>query len=1270
MNRVNPSNPDAGGSSSSSSSSSIISMSVMPQRRPEQEGDEAEDASALEQLSIRAYDQDQLEAEVFRQADQALEQQERQRQTEICLKELRPVILELQSLRQSLGKLELELKRLYGSNATWNRAQQRKAQSCLDEQEKLIVLRNTLRNKQKQLAQDLTHLKYDWALDSDFQLVQDDDGNNHEDDVSADGSRLAANETQPESIFAPENQAETDQEKKIRLGEMTAFGNVLQTKTDSNELSHYNTYVADQRRLNAQIAVDSVSKSSKAVSVGRKGQDRSRIRSRTVSSDEDESEAPPAYGTDDSDWAGTDDEADDDRKKRKRGLVDDGERADYLKRLDKWQSSHEADELNAKSEELEGGLHVPSRIWDQLYNYQRVCVQWLWELHQQKVGGILGDEMGLGKTIQIIAFLASLSFSQRRIGSGNSFGPILIVCPTTVMHQWVKEFHKWWPMFRVAVLHESGSHTGSRQSLIRSVVASKGVLITSFNGVVAFNDALVQGNFDYVILDEGHKIRNPDAKITLTVKTFPTSHRIILSGSPLQNNLKELWSLFDFIYPGKLGTLPVFMQQFSVPITQGGYSNASRVQVATAYKCATVLRDTINPYLLRRMKSDVKQHINLPEKNEQVLFCKMTDQQRDIYREYLDSGEIKSILDGRLQIFVGLINLRKICNHPDLYDGGPRNFGPNQIVTGEDDEEFGYWKRSGKMIVIEALLKLWKKQGHRVLLFSQSRQMLNILERFVRDRDYQYMKLDGTTAIGSRQTMIDKFNNSKDVFVFLLTTKVGGLGVNLTGASRVVIFDPDWNPSTDTQARERAWRIGQEKQVTIYRLMTAGTIEEKIYHRQIFKQFLVNRVLKDPKQKRFFKSNDLYELFTLNEGTSDKTETSAIFAGTGSDVKIKKSDRKSRKTQSSEGRSPSMPLALPIKRVDSLKQFDVKSSLKRIYDNAEDASNIENDDEEKKRLLERVRKISRKIASEDFSLSSSSTTSPKPNQINSSSSSSRTRKSQKSRRPEKESKKRRIDGEKISHLVKSGTYQAPKDDPEEVEKNSAEQDNYVLSKLFKKSGVHSAVQHDAIIDGEGDDYVLIEGEAEKVAKEAVESLRLSRRQCFRAEAGVPTWTGSHGSVATKPRFGKKSRNSNPSSSTALKSNKLFSGEGTKIPEVQNLLTSADLLAKMKERNRFLPSDHDNDSNQDNLFQPDHGRRNSPKNEEQEKQLELLADIRNFIAFQAKIDGQAQTYELLERFKTRLPPQQSPLFKALLKQICHFSRDSDGRGIWSLKTEFA
>ncbi|XP_008946498.1 PREDICTED: DNA excision repair protein ERCC-6-like, partial [Merops nubicus] len=494
-----------------------------------------------------------------------------------------------------------------------------------------------------------------------------------------------------------------------------------------------------------------------------------------------------------------------------------------------------AEELSEDSDtEFDEGFKVPGFLFKKLFKYQQTGVRWLWELHCQQAGGILGDEMGLGKTIQIIAFLAGLSYSKIRTRGSNyryqGLGPTLIVCPTTVMHQWVKEFHTWWPPFRVAILHETGSYTNKKVKLIHEIASCHGVLITSYSYIRLMQDNIHSYDWHYVILDEGHKIRNPNAAVTLACKQFRTPHRIILSGSPMQNNLKELWSLFDFVFPGKLGTLPVFMEQFSVPITMGGYSNASPVQVKTAYKCACVLRDTINPYLLRRMKADVKMSLSLPDKNEQVLFCRLTDEQRRVYQNFIDSKEVYQILNGDMQIFSGLVALRKICNHPDLFSGGPRILKGVPDAEVEETDQFGYWKRSGKMIVVESLLKIWHKQGHRVLFFTQSRQMLQILEVFVRDRNYSYLRMDGTTTIASRQPLITRFNEDKSIFIFLLTTRVGGIGVNLTGADRVIIYDPDWNPSTDTQARERAWRIGQKKQVTVYRLLTAGTIEEKIYH--------------------------------------------------------------------------------------------------------------------------------------------------------------------------------------------------------------------------------------------------------------------------------------------------------------------------------------------------------------------------------------------------------------------------------------------------------
>lgn len=529
----------------------------------------------------------------------------------------------------------------------------------------------------------------------------------------------------------------------------------------------------------------------------------------------------------------------------------------------------------------------------------------------------------MGKTIQIISFLAGLLYSDKLDA------PVIIVCPATLLKQWVKEFHRWWPPTRVAILHSSGSGMngqyedednqvdpedsfsdeygsstkkkktkkrfgGSRKggrergkddkeertvadNIVDRISAKGHVLVTTYAGLRIHSSRLLRKNWSYIVLDEGHKIRNPDADITLTCKQFRTPHRIILSGTPIQNNLNELWSLFDFVFPGRLGTLPVFQSQFAIPINLGGYANASNVQVQTAYKCAVVLRDLINPYLLRRMKADVA--TDMPKKSEQVLFCKLTIPQRVAYEDFLRSNEMTSIMDGKRHALFGIDVVRKICNHADILGR----------ELHQDDPDYGDYTKSGKMVVVRALLQMWQKDKHRVLLFSQTRTMLDILEKFIKSEGYVYRRMDGTTPIQHRMGLVDEFNARDDIYVFLLTTKVGGLGVNLTGADRVIIFDPDWNPSTDVQARERAWRLGQTRAVTIYRLMTSGTIEEKIYHRQIFKQFLTNKILKDPKQRRFFKSHDMADLFTLEGEDAVGTETGGIFEGSEVAIRPKSS---------------------------------------------------------------------------------------------------------------------------------------------------------------------------------------------------------------------------------------------------------------------------------------------------------------------------------------------------------------------------------------------
>ncbi|KAH8867117.1 DNA excision repair protein ERCC-6 [Schistosoma japonicum] len=569
--------------------------------------------------------------------------------------------------------------------------------------------------------------------------------------------------------------------------------------------------------------------------------------------------------------------------------------------------------------QLDGGFCVPGSIWCRLFDYQRSGVGWLWDLHQKGCGGIIGDEMGLGKTIQVIALLAGLHYSKSEDKSYRShlsirnstsechqefmgLGPTLIVCPATVLNQWMSEFHSWWPPIRVAILHSTGSGYRKPYKLIQMITNNPGsVLLTTYSTLVTYRDILTSRSWSYIILDEGHKIKNPEAEATSAVKHFSTPHRLILSGSPIQNNLRELWSLFDFVCPGRLGPLPEFMQQFSVPITQGGYATASPLQVETAYQCACTLRDLLKPYLLRRLKSDVQ--IQLPAKSEQVLFCRLTDYQRKLYREYLESQTCKDLLNGKGNIFPSLVLLRNLCNHPDLATGGPKDScflneefetdkqGIENVCLSYSWSRFGCPRRSSKMLVVASLLKNWYNQGHKVLLFSQGRRVLTLLERLIQLMKFSYLRMDGTTPVSQRHELIRRFNyrsavdNEKndrssdylDIFVFLLTTRVGGLGVNLTSANRVLIYDPDWNPTTDLQARERAWRIGQSRDVVIYRLLTSGTIEEKIYHRQIFKQFLTNRILKNPRQQRFFKTNDLQELLSIDDESDTQIPETALY---------------------------------------------------------------------------------------------------------------------------------------------------------------------------------------------------------------------------------------------------------------------------------------------------------------------------------------------------------------------------------------------------------
>ncbi|KAI9732235.1 MAG: hypothetical protein M1818_007554 [Claussenomyces sp. TS43310] len=826
---------------------------------------------------------------------------------------------------------------------------------------------------------------------------------------------------------------------------------------------------------------------------------------------------------------------------------------------------------DAADHEFENGLKLPGDIYPSLFDYQKTGVQWLGELYAQKVGGIIGDEMGLGKTIQIISFLAGLHHSKQLTK------PVIVVAPATVLRQWVNEFHRWWPPLRVSILHTSGSgmlnvasegrleqnelfygrrdkkptkgHKSAKR-IVDRVVQQGHVLVTTYAGLQTYGDLLIPINWGYAVLDEGHKIRNPNTAITIYCKELQTPNRIILSGTPMQNNLIELWSLFDFVYPMRLGTLVNFRNQFEVPIKIGGYANATNLQIMTATKCAETLKDAISPYLLQRFKVDVA--ADLPKKSEQVLFCKLTKPQREAYELFLNSDDMTSILNRTRQSLFGIDILRKICNHPDLLDPRLRN---------KPGYKWGNPNKSGKMQVVKALLEIWKKAGDKTLLFSQGVQMLNIIEDFVKSLGgFSYLRMDGGTNIKDRQSMVDRFNNDPDVDVFLLTTKVGGLGVNLTGANRVIIFDPDWNPSTDVQARERAWRLGQKKQVTIYRLMTAGTIEEKIYHRQIFKQFLADKILKDPKQRQTFHMKDLHDLFTLGSNEDSTTETSEIFKGTE---------------------------ILQFSNPDPLPSFTAGHG----WGGEKPGSVL--------------------IAPKDKGTGNS--TKPVP-------------------ALESEDEPVAEDSE-VRGITGVANVEVFRGDP--AEDKPSNEESRIMEGIFARSGVHSVLQHDQIVNGKRvvqADRGMLEREARRVAAEAAAELRRSGEAARHVPIGTVTWTGEVGEAGRPVNI---RRGGGPSSHNILSN--LSARQGLSGPSSGDSSRSGTPLGSTGER--------------------------APRGKD------FIKLIRDYIRRQG---GSVPSQMLVVHFGNMCrTDQQSEEFKAMLKEVAVLKRGTGGRmrGKWELKEEF-
>ncbi|XP_066058434.1 DNA excision repair protein ERCC-6-like [Chamaea fasciata] len=546
-----------------------------------------------------------------------------------------------------------------------------------------------------------------------------------------------------------------------------------------------------------------------------------------------------------------------------------------------------------------------------LFEHQREGVAFLYRLHRDgKPGGILADDMGLGKTIQVIAFLSGM-FDAELIQH------VLLIMPTTLISSWLAEFARWTPGLRIKEFH--GTSKTERTRNLERVQRKNGIIITSYQMLINNWKQLASCHeqefvWDYIILDEAHKIKCPSNKTTKCVYAIPAQHRVLLTGTPVQNNLREMWSLFDFACQGSLlGTAKTFKMEYENPITRAREKDATPGEKALGLKISENLMAIIKPYFLRRTKEDLKSYHadkadasppedpsknkasvmpSLTRKNDFVVWVYLAPVQEEIYRNFLCLDHVKEVLMMTRSPLAELTVLKKLCDHPRLLSaraciqlGLEEQEGFEQdyrmeagVLSGMDKidhlSDETVIQESGKMQFLVGLLERLREEGHRTLVFSQSRKMLDIIELVLSRRQFRTMRIDGTvTHLTERERRINAFQSNTDYSVFLLTTQVGGVGITLTAASRVVIFDPSWNPATDAQAVDRAYRIGQTENVVIYRLITCGTVEEKIYRRQVFKDSLIRQTTGDKKNPfRYFSKQELRELFTLEDTRTSATQ--------------------------------------------------------------------------------------------------------------------------------------------------------------------------------------------------------------------------------------------------------------------------------------------------------------------------------------------------------------------------------------------------------------
>jgi ATP-dependent helicase STH1/SNF2 len=496
------------------------------------------------------------------------------------------------------------------------------------------------------------------------------------------------------------------------------------------------------------------------------------------------------------------------------------------RRVDYYEVAHRIkEEVPQQSNNLVGGT---------LKEYQLKGLQWMISLYNNNLNGILADEMGLGKTIQTISLITYL------IEKKHEQGPFLVIVPLSTLTNWNNEFEKWAPSVTRIVYKGPPNARKQQQQQIRW--GQFQVLLTTYEFIIKDRPILSKVKWLHMIVDEGHRMKNASSKLSSTItQYYTTRYRLILTGTPLQNNLPELWALLNFVLPNIFKSVKSFDEWFNTPFANTGGQDKMELSEEEQLLIIRRLHKVLRPFLLRRLKKDVEK--DLPDKQERVIKCNFSALQAKLYKQLVNHNKLmvsdgKGGKTGMRGLSNMLMQLRKLCNHPFVFEEVEDQMNPGK---GTNDL---LWRVAGKFELLDRILPKFQATGHRVLMFFQMTQIMNIMEDFLRLRGITYLRLDGSTKADDRSELLKLFNAPESpYFCFLLSTRAGGLGLNLQTADTVVIYDSDWNPHQDLQAQDRAHRIGQKNEVRILRLITSNSVEEKILERANFKLDMDGKVI-------------------------------------------------------------------------------------------------------------------------------------------------------------------------------------------------------------------------------------------------------------------------------------------------------------------------------------------------------------------------------------------------------------------------------------------